>query len=160
MSDKETLQPQQDGFAFTENERLFDRISHDRFEKIFNDEASLIHNMGLSANNYGEFLFVTASRPSGQGREVVTFWGLGLHEMRERWLHEEWFYYSANVFSETMKKHLDRDEARELLQQRLDEIAPYIPQEYQTRRGQLFELLADLTDEDGAYIEMDDLDDF
>ena len=59
----------------------------------------------------------------------------------------------------TTTRIVPKDEAREALNQRLEEIALYLTQEQQTRRDQLFELLADLTDDDAASTEMDDLSD-
>jgi len=46
-----------------------------------------------------------------------------------------------------------------MLQQRLESISPYVRQETQTGLGRMFEMLADLTDEDGAYIELEDMED-
>ena len=76
-------------FGFTEQERLAWRVDQDRFDEILNDEQTIIHKIQLSSNNYGEFLFVTTSRPSDQGRIAMTFFGLGYHEQRERWLTDE-----------------------------------------------------------------------
>ena len=45
----------------------------------------------------------------------------------------------------------------ELIEARLAYVQAHASHETQSRRGQIFELLADLTDEDGAYSEMDDL---
>ena len=58
----------QDEFEFTENEKLFDRISHERFKEMIEDEATTVHKAEVSSNNYGEFLFVTTSRASQEGR--------------------------------------------------------------------------------------------
>lgn len=52
---------------------------------------------------------------------------------------------------------MNLEEAQELLEQRRQEIAPYLSQETQIPRARLYELLADLTDEDGAYSELEDL---
>ena len=83
-------------FGFTANEVLFDRMSHQRFMNLFDDETTTIHRLTEEANSYGEFLFVTLSRPGSTGRIHVTFWGAGYHEYRERWLAEEWFWYFSN----------------------------------------------------------------
>ena len=50
------------------------------------------------------------------------------------------------------------EEANELLQQRWDSIRPHVRLDTQTGWGRVFELLADLTDEDGVLAEMEDLD--
>ena len=45
------------------------------------------------------------------------------------------------------------------MQERLESISSYIEEDFQTDRGRLFELLADLTDEDGAWAELQDMED-
>ena len=154
---KEHGQPPPEGFGLTDNEKLFDRVSHERFMALVFDENTTIHQLTIDGNNYGEFLFLTVSRPAEQGRECITFWGLGMHEYRERWLTKEWFWYRANQFPQTMKQKLSKEETEELLQARQEDIAPYVTEPRQSRRGQLFEMLADISDEDGAYSEIEDL---
>jgi hypothetical protein len=144
-------------FGFTEGERLFDRVSDERFRALIEDGQTIVHKVELSSNNYGEFLFVTASRPAGEGRAVAVFWGYGLHEYRERWLREEWFWYEAPAYQDTMEQTLSREEAHERLKQRLEEIAPYLANQRQSERGRIFEMLADITDEDGALADLDEM---
>jgi len=52
---------------------------------------------------------------------------------------------------------IDREGALSLVQARIDEIAPNISTKRQSKRAQLYELLADLTDEDGAATELEDM---
>ena len=52
---------------------------------------------------------------------------------------------------------MSKEEAQELIQQRLEDIRPEITEINQSERGRLFEMLADLTDEDGALAEMQDM---
>ena len=73
-------------FGFTDQETLFDRIGHGRFMTLLAEEATSVHRILESSNNYGEFLFVTLSRPGSREPLLVTFWGLGYHDYRERWL--------------------------------------------------------------------------
>jgi hypothetical protein len=87
----------------------------------------------------------------------MTFYGLGFHEARERWITKEWFWYQASPYPELLRQRLDKTDAEEMIRQRLESISPFCNQNTQTRRGNLFELLADLTDEDGALAEMEDL---
>jgi hypothetical protein len=79
-------QPLPDGFHLSEKERLFTRVSHERFMSYVADPRTSIHDAQLSTNNYGEFLFVTMSRPTEEEREQYTFFGLGYHEPRDRWI--------------------------------------------------------------------------
>ena len=56
-----------------------------------------------------------------------------------------------------MKKELSQEEAEQLIQARQEDIAPYVTTGGQSKRGKLFEMLADMGDEDGAYSELEDL---
>jgi len=156
MRPKEQPSPSE-GFPFTERERLFNRISDPRFQALIFDPQTRIHTAELSSNRYGEFLFVTASRPIGTSRTVTTFYGYGFHDQRERWITQEWFWYPEPPRTETMQRTLAPESLQALLQARRAEIAPHLQEDPQTRRGELFELIADLTDEDGAMAEMEDL---
>jgi hypothetical protein len=144
-------------FGLTENEQLSWRVSQTRFEKILKDEQTIIHDIKESSNNFGDFLFLTTSRPANQGRICMTFYGLGFHESRERWITDEWFWYQASPYPELLRQHLEKTEAEVMIKQRLESITPISNQNTQTWRGNLFELLADLTDEDGALAEIEDL---
>jgi hypothetical protein len=144
-------------FGLTEKEQLFWLVSQKRFAKILKDEQTIIHNIKESSNEFGDFLFVTTSRPVNQGRLCMTFYGLGFHEARERWIIKEWFWYQASPYPELLRERLEKTEAEEMINQRLESISPFCNQNTQTRRGNLFELLADLTDEDGALAEIEEL---
>ena len=144
-------------FDLNEREALFGRINQERFKEILNDDQTKIHTIQESSNNYGEFTFVTASRPGESNPIIMTFYGLGYHEHRERWLTDEWFWYRSNLHDDQQEDLIPKDDAQELLEERLANIRPYIDQDSQTERGKFFELLADLTDEDGALAEMEDI---
>jgi hypothetical protein len=146
-------------YGFTEKECLYWRVSQERFDTILHDELTVIHNIQESSNNYGEFIFVTTSRQSDQRRTGMTFFGLGFHEYRERWFTNEWYWYQANIQPQMMGQQIPKDEVDELLKARLEIIEPYVDSSSQSERGRLFELLADLTDEDGALAELQDLGD-
>lgn len=158
MPERDRPRPGRD-FEFKENERLFYRVSHKRFKELLSDEQTDVHRLELSHNSYGEFLFVTLSRAGETTvtRQPVTFYGLGYHEYRERWIHQEWYFYHANMHPSTIANVIPKDEAQEQIEMRVQEIAPYIGQAQQSRRAQLYEILADLTDEDGAISELEDL---
>lgn len=153
---KERVHPT-DPFGFTEHEQLYTRISDIRFRALLEAEATTIHNIHLDSNTYGEFIFVTLGCSANRQRSFVTFFGLGYHESRERWITDHWYWYTATLFSDTLQQHLALPEAQALLEQRQAEIEPHITDQTQTPYGALFELLADLTDEDGALSELEDL---
>jgi hypothetical protein len=157
---KEQHRPSPEGFDFTENEKLFYKVNNERLMEIIFDDKTTIHKANIDSNNYGEYLFLTTSRATAEGRECVSFWGFGFHEYRDRWLTNEWFWYRANQFPELMRQELAREEVEELIKTRLQEIAPYITDSKQSQRGQLFEMLAEMTDEDGAYSALDELEEW
>jgi hypothetical protein len=144
-------------FALTERERLHDFISDKHFQELLMDETTAVHQIELSTNNYGEFLFVTMSRQIGEDRAFITFWGLGFHELRERWFTDEWRFYETQQLLHQIPQKIAPEDAQALIQARRDQIALDVMPQNQSRSAQLFELLADLTDEDGAYTELEDL---
>ena len=145
-------------FGLTEREQLFWRVTDERFRSILEDKLTLIHRIEASHNNYGEFLFITTSRPGVKERICMTFYGLGFHEHRERWITDEWFWYQSNLTPEIFAKQLSREEVQSQLEERRSSIASEIGMPAQSDRGRLFEMLADLMDEDGALAELEDLD--
>jgi len=144
-------------FGFTEQEKLRWRVDGKRFEEILADENTKVHTITESSNTFGEFIFVTTSRPRNQGRICMTFYGYGFHEYRERWLINEWFWYQATAHTDLLREQIPKDDAQEKLQGHWENIKPHIRLDTQTERGRLFEMLADLTDDDGALAEFDDL---
>lgn len=146
-------------YGMTEHEKLFDRISDQRFRALIEDEETSVHKVEVSSNNYGEFLFVTTSRIVDDTRDYITFWGMGLHEYRERWFTDEWYWYTSYASPDTDEPKLTKEKVRKALKDRMNDIAPYITHEKPSQRAQLFSILADITDEDGAYSELEDLGD-
>ena len=144
-------------FGLTEQEALYWRVSKERFQELLDDDNTVIHEVNESSNNFGDFMFVTTSRPGEQGRICMTFYGLGYHDHRERWITEEWYWYQTRADTDLTQTRLEKEEVQELLEQRMKELKPNLSKETQTNRGKLFEFLADLTDEDGALPEIQDL---
>jgi hypothetical protein len=144
-------------YGFTEKECLYWRVSHDRFITILDEDQTMIHQVQESSNNYGDFLFVITSREGQSGRICMTFYGMGFHQFRERWFTNEWYWYQSNFNPNLLRERLTKEEAQALIQQRLDDIRPEITETIQSERGRLFEMLADITDEDGAWAEMQDM---
>lgn len=144
-------------FGFTERERLFDKVSHTRFLEFLNDPKTKVHRIEESTNSYGEYLFVTVSRPGTNKRIFMTFYGLGYHEYRERWIADEWNWYQSVRGGELDRENIPRQAARQQIEERYREVKTSAQQDTQTRRGQLFEMIANLTDDDGALAEMEDL---
>lgn len=144
-------------FGFTEREELYNWVSDHRFRDIVEGDGTVIHEIEETYNNYGEFLFVTVSRRAGERRVCVSFYGYGYHEYRERWYTDEWHFYRANSFPDRLERRVPLEKAQELIDRRRTAIAPYVKEEPQSERAQLYELLAELTDDDGALVELEDL---
>lgn len=144
-------------FGITEAEVTKWRVSDEKLREILANPNTTTHTIKLSTNTFGEFLFLTASRGAGQKRICMTFYGLGYHEYRERWISKEWFWYQALESLVDIQIRISGEEMIEKLKQRLAEISPYLGEDIQTETGSMFEHLADLIDDDAALAEMQDL---
>jgi hypothetical protein len=151
--------PEHNPFGFTEREKLFDRISHPRLISILENTQTVILKAEVNSNNFGEFLFVSTRRRVGEKPIYVTFWGLGFHEYRERWLDKEWSWYESAGYGDTGEQGLTREDAIARINERKAEIASEAGTQTQSARARLYEMLADFTDEDGALAELEDLGD-
>jgi len=137
-------------YGFTEEEYWSYRVSEDRFQEFIDDPQTTVHEVALSENDYGTFLFITTSRPNEAGREWVTFWGAGFHELRDRFITGEWFWYRGMVSDELRDQEIPKDEVMALIEQRREEITGQVAKRRQSPEGQMFEFLADMTDDDAA----------
>jgi hypothetical protein len=146
-------------YGFSEKERAQWRITKERFEEMLEEPDTLIHSIEESGNSFGDFIFVTTSRPTDRDRFFVCFYGLGYHEFRERWIVDEWYWYQERYSKELFSQKISLEDALTLLTSREENIRPYITKDTQTPRGELFEFLADLGDEDSALIQLQDIDD-
>jgi hypothetical protein len=144
-------------FGITEGEVARWRVKDERLREILAVPNTTTHTIKLSTNTFGEFLFLTASRGVGQQRICMTFYGLGYHEYRERWISEEWFWYQSEESHVDTQNQLSGEEVGEKLEQRLAEISPRFGEDTQTELGRMFEEFADMTDDDAALAEMQDL---
>ncbi len=125
-------------FGLTEQERLWDRVSHERLIGWLEDEETTVHRVEASYNNYGEFLFVYLSRPGQERRIWITFYGAGYHDYRERWITGEWHWYQGYPLPEQLEQPVTREEAVEKIRERLASIPAADAQSTQTERGKFF----------------------
>lgn len=86
-----------------------------------------------------------------------TFFGLGYHDHREHWITGVWFWNQISLDPNSKQKPIGKAEAEEIIQKRREEISPNNKESEQTEYGKLFEILADLTEKDGALAEIEDL---
>lgn len=152
---KQEQQPQPGTFEFSKRERLFYRIRDERFRELISLVDTSFHEIVLDINSYGEFLFASVGWQSAAGAELVTFWGLGYHEYRERWIGREWFWYRSERRG-LLEQRIPREQFLQQLEERAAFVRPYLGVETPSRRGQLFELLADMSDEDGAMADLEE----
>jgi hypothetical protein len=133
------------------------RIADDKLKEILATPNTVVHKIEINDNNYGEFLFITTSKGTGPQRTCMTFWGLGYHEYRERWIHLEWFWHQTPASLVDPLEEISQEDALAQLERRREEITPHMYEDTQTEQGRLFESLADMTDDDAALAEMQDL---
>lgn len=143
-------------FSFTEREKLYDQISHNRFLAIVMQPDVDIHEVKEDSNSFGEYLFVTISCRAEQPKKLYTFWGMGYHDHRERWIVDSWQWYESQRKPEKLPV-LAKDEAYTQIKERESFVRANATTTEQSPRAKLYETLADLTDEDGALSELDDL---
>ena len=153
-------------FKLTQEELMSDRLSHARLLALLNVKATNVHEVKVSTNNYGEWLFVTVSakipqtffnEPATTKTRMVTFWGMGFHEDREAWLCESWSWFAGTV-SVSARQTVGKDRAFAQIEARRTECLAATPaNESVSARGQAFALFADLGDEDGAAAMLEDM---
>jgi hypothetical protein len=156
MSKEQLGQPA--GFGFTEQERLYDRIRHPRFIALLQQSDIVVHEVKDDVNSFGECLFVTVSSHAESGK-LLTFWGCGYHEFRERWIADSWQWYESRRTVERMPV-VPKEEALSRIKEREAYIRSTNPPQDRSPRAALYELMAELTDEDGALAELEDLEGF
>jgi len=144
-------------FDISEAEVARWRVTDEKLGEILTNPNTTTHTIKMSTNTFGEFMFITASRGTGQHRICMTFYGLGYHEYRERWINREWFWYQSQESSVEIQNKIPGEEISQKIDQRLAEISPNISKNTQTDLGRMFEALADMTDDDAALAEMQDL---
>ena len=142
-------------FEFTENEKLFEQIMHPRFMRLLSNPNVVINSIEESGNAFGEFLFVTLTQQNLQESKPLTFYGLGYHEQRERWITEYWRWFES--YRDTKGKVMSKKQALEQIKARQEWVSGLAASEPKpSRRAQLYELMAELTDEDGALTDLED----
>jgi len=139
------------------NEVLQNRVKHETFLKLL-DSAEFIYYFDEDRNLYGDFLFVGLALRYNERLIGVTFYGLGLHEMREEYITDYWFFYWSNDFELEKRVNMSKEEIKAIIEQKREEIKRLAKDHEQTEKGELFTAIAELTDEDGAYSLMQEMD--
>lgn len=146
-----------EAFGLTDNEDLFEQVGEARFQQLLNDPATDVVAVEVSTNSFGEYLFLTLRRQAQGKPMMITLYGLGYHEYRETWQTTLWKWYPTD---ERAAIPLSKERVQATIRERRDAIAPHVEDTAPSQRALLYALLADLTDEDGALTELEDLGDF
>ena len=141
-------------FGLTEEEASRLRVTDERLKELLASPNTTPHNLKLSTNTFGEFLFLTISQGIGEQRIYLTFYGFGYHKFRERWISNEWFWYQSQESMVDFSKQILKEGAMKKLEERLEKIKPNFGKDTQTEHGRRFEHLADLFDDDAALAAM------
>ncbi|MFC1959367.1 hypothetical protein ACFLYO_01535 [Chloroflexota bacterium] len=143
-------------FGLTLDEMRDYRVSADRFDEFIQADDISVEGLTLDYNTFGEFMFVTLVRPQVDLR--ITFYGCGFHEHRDRWILDEWYWYVPNPRPKNNQQSIiDKKEVQQVLKDRIAFVQTNLAPGLQSPHGKWFEFLADLTDEDGAWGEIQDL---
>lgn len=144
--------------GLTAQEQRAGLLKNEKLKEILAAPDTRLHAVKQSFNHYGEFLFITLSRQGGQGRVFATFYGLGYHKYRERWITNEWFWYQSIGNTEIHNQTITPETLNEAVATAQESIRPKIKTHTQTPRGKLFELLASISDDDAALAEIEQID--
>lgn len=154
-----TVNTLKETFGLTDREDLFTELTDDRFNALVNDPQNAVYEVDQSSNNYGEFLFVTIGRDVGGKTIYLTAYGMGYKEASGRWITATWQFYSGSNYRNakpmpkaTAVKQIEaaRQEALKSAKEDADRV--------RTKEQRAFEFIAELTDDDGAWAELQDID--
>jgi hypothetical protein len=145
-----------EAFGLTEREDLYDLVSNGRFRELLERPDVDVVEAHVDTNSFGEYLFVTLRTHHHGQTYCISCYGLGFHEQREQWITDQWRWYSANVRTGIP---LSKQRVLDTIRNRRDDIkSEVLAAEAPSQRALLFSLIADLTDEDGALSELEDMD--
>jgi hypothetical protein len=131
----------------------YDKASTETILSLLNRDDVTIYESHESENDYGEFLFVTYT----VGDAWWTSFGLGYNWNRERTVLG-WESYTTSEYNR--KTALNKAVVlAEIVARHEEKQADFMAEQSkpQSRHGILYSMIADLTDEDGAMAEMQDL---
>lgn len=135
--------------GLTENEVLFDRVSSKRLIQIIQNPKHKVLESSRDSNSYGEFRFITIA----DSKKVVTFFGNGFHEYRDRYFAKEWHIGDDDSLSVWKKRHprarpLDKTKVLQNLRLEIIEYESRNRRHQQSSRGRSFDTFSDLSDDD------------
>jgi hypothetical protein len=131
-----------------------DKASTETILSLLNRDDVTIYESHESENDYGEFLFITYKL----GDAWWTSFGLGYNWNRERTVLG-WESYTTSNWRKITKPLNKETVIAQIVTRHEEKQADFMAEQSkpQSRHGILYSMLADLTDEDGAMAEMQDL---
>jgi len=152
-------------FSLTAGEQLHYRVSDSRFQPtglscgqtLVAHPDVVIHEITLDSNAFGEYLFVTVSREREGQRYAMTFYGLGYHQPRERWITDKWYWYENNPIDRVYRQTLNKPDAYCQIQARRLEIADHSTDAERSHQALLLALFADGEEERRALPDWENL---
>lgn len=135
-------------------------VSDEWFLELIQADETALNRVAIAENDYGEFLFVTASRPNADKREVIVFWGLGLHRLHSKYVLDTWrWYYPQDEMQLEPTSQFQKDMLLDIVRARRTLLEELANSHVQSDRGMIYQKLADLAGEEIAARQMEGLDD-
>lgn len=142
----------------TDRELLFDKISHKRMIQIINKPSVRVVSLKRDSNYHGEFLWISLVH----NNYYFTAYSMGFHEGKDRYITDEWSLVYFEKYSQDIREkrnhvfRMDRQLVLDTIQKEQDECIRYQEKHTTSEEGKLYELIAELSDEDGAYSMLED----
>ena len=137
-------------FQITDHEKLWDKISNERVLEILNQPEVTVISCERSHNNYGEFLFLKLRK----GNRILSLYGMGEHERRGVVYSDMWCIGDFSLIHKWDEgKSLNKFTVE---QQIYGELSRRQRTQPESDYNEVYNMVADLTDEDYAQIAMED----
>lgn len=146
-----------DAFGLSDTEKLNYQLADERFRALLNDDTTHVHRILMDANSFGEYLFVTLSCEVAGQHYGLTVYGLGYHHRREQWITDMWYWHEHHRLDALFQNNLSKTFVLEQLAARRELVAAQKTSQKTSEDALLFRLLANLTDDDGAATDIDDM---
>lgn len=141
----------------TDRQMTFDHISHKDLMSMVAAPIFRIVLLEEDTNFFGDFMFIRIVKAG----YCFTAYSLGFHHESESYVIDGWKImdagkYLPNVNNDTFR--IPSDDAIKIINEKYLEIKGYADKHIRdSERGELFEMLSELGDEDGAYAMLDDM---
>jgi len=135
------------------NDNFFGSVSHKEFMELL--DKGIVYEYKVSYNSYGEFMFVSIYFPEID--KGIVFYGLGYHEYRDRYVLNKWEYHHDDFFElDRLISAPPKRLVKEAIEDRLAEISALAKQHKQSKSGKVYDMIAELMDDDAAIAFMED----